>query len=170
MTTEEETVYCTCSPAEPAKCKLHPEMYYFHLRARDMETLVAKHKGTELQTAWDRLSLSAQTVERRRTQEVEDLQRLVLKSTPTKNYGLRRFFMERKRKPGGLGGASDYEVWLRTLEFRELSRLVQLYTSALDGLRFRRRFVQHEVERRFLHSSYGKHAAEDLFDLAEVRP
>jgi hypothetical protein len=51
-----------------------------------------------------------------------------------------------KEKGHGFGGASDYEVWLRTLEHTDLNRLVELQTGVIDAFRYRRRFIQNELE------------------------
>jgi hypothetical protein len=94
-------------------------------------------------------------------EENHHLKRLVFESQPFKRKGIFGRLLSAE-KPGGFGGAPEYEVWLRSLEDPE--RLVDLYTSAIDALRYRRRFVRHEIERRCLHSSYGIIPAEFLFE------
>jgi len=96
-------------------------------------------------------------------EENRQLKRLVFESQPFKRKGILGRLLSGE-KPGGFGGAPEYEVWLRSLEFPEVNRLVGLYTSAIDALRYRRRFVRHEIERRCLHSSYGATPAEFLFE------
>jgi hypothetical protein len=99
--------------------------------------------------------------------EIQRLQRLVFHEVPMKRGGIGRLWA----KPApGFGGATDYEVWLRTLEYQDLNHLIKLHTGAIDSLRYRRRFVQHEAERRFLHSSYGKHPFEHLAEMSRGIP
>jgi hypothetical protein len=93
--------------------------------------------------------------------EVERLQRLVFEKLPTRHNALRLFRICNKT-PEGFGGVSDYEAWLRTRDHRDLDSLVNMHTTAIDALRYRRKFIQHEVERRCLHSSYGEHPLEHL--------
>jgi hypothetical protein len=99
--------------------------------------------------------------------EIKRLQRLVFHEVPMKRGGIGRLWA----KPApGFGGATDYEAWLRTLESQDLQHLIKLHTGAIDSLRYRRRFVQHEAERRFLHSSYGKHPFEHLAEMSRGIP
>jgi hypothetical protein len=95
-------------------------------------------------------------------EEIIRLNKLIFQVVPVKSYSLRKLWS--KDKPRSFGGAGDYEVWLRTLDHMHLNWLIKLHTGAIDSLRYRRRFIQHESERRFLHSSYGATPAEALFD------
>jgi hypothetical protein len=115
--------------------------------------------------AMDELILATQAALKKRQEEIERLTKLVFQSLPSpfKSYSLTRFW---KNPPkAGFGGATDYEVWLRSMDHTKLEWLVRLHTGAIDALRYRRRFIQNELERRSLHSSYGKHPAEFLFEL-----
>jgi hypothetical protein len=102
-------------------------------------------------------------------EEITRLTRLVFQSVPIKSYSLRKLGWGRN-EPKGFGGAGDYEVWLRTLDHMQLGYLIKLHTGAIDSLRYRRRFIQHELERRHLHSSYGATPAEALFNSAGDLP
>lgn len=151
---------CTCGSVDhPRECKLHPELYRLHIASLNVKgylnELPDEVKKDALK-AMDALLKAQSEALRIRQVEVERLQRLVFKSNSTRTT---------KEPSGGFGGASDYEVWLRGREYLDLNYLIRMHTSVIDGLRFRRRFIQHEVERRFLHSSYGKHPAEHLFEL-----
>lgn len=95
--------------------------------------------------------------------EIIRLKRLVFQAVPVKSYSLRKLWWP-KGKTQGFGGAGDYEVWLRSLDHSQLNDLIRLHTGGIDALRYRRRFIQHESERRFLHSSYGATPAEALFE------
>ena len=97
--------------------------------------------------------------------ENERLKRLVFQSQPNKSRGVISWLS--KREKGGWGGATEYEVWLRKQEYPALRDLVRLYDSVIDSLRYRRRFVQHEITRQQLHSSYGAFPAELLSELEE---
>jgi hypothetical protein len=158
---------CRCgSGAHPRECKLHPELYRLHVAELNVEGYLpeddpAAHK------AMDELLASITEALKKRKDEIERLTRLVFQSNPNlKSYSLLKFWKEPK---SGIGGATDYEVWLRSIDYRDLDYLVRLHTGAIDALRYRRRFIQHELERRYLHSSYGKHPAEFLFEL-EPKP
>jgi hypothetical protein len=96
------------------------------------------------------------------------LQKLVFQSVPMKRGGIGRLWP--RNKPKSFGGAGEYEVWLRTLDHSDLNHLIKLHTGAIDSLRYRRRFIQHESGRRFLHSSYGTTPAESLFDASGGLP
>lgn len=96
--------------------------------------------------------------------EIKRLQRLVFQSAPSKPKGLLRLWAS---KPQGHGGVTDYELWLRGLDYKDLDKLASLYTGAVDSLRFRKRFVEHEVTRRHLHSEYGKHSLEHLTEVTK---
>jgi len=95
--------------------------------------------------------------------EITRLKKLIFQAVPVKSYSLRKLWWPRD-KPKGFGGAGDYEVWLRSLDHSQIQDLIRLHTGGIDSLRYRRRFLQHESERRFLHSSYGATPAEALFD------
>lgn len=95
------------------------------------------------------------------------LKRLVFQSQPSKSRGIISILTRREK--GGHGGATEYEIWLRTREYAELRSLTQLYDSVIDALRFRRRFIQHEIIRQNLHSSYGSFPAELLAELDEKK-
>jgi hypothetical protein len=97
--------------------------------------------------------------------ENERLKRLVFQSQPSKSRGIISILTRREK--GGWGGATEYEIWLRKQEYPALRSLVQLYDSVIDSLRYRRRFVQHEITRQQLHSSYGAFPAELLPELDE---
>lgn len=99
------------------------------------------------------------------------LKRLVFRSVPMKRRlyaftAIKRLFSDPDR---GFGGANEYEVWLRSLDHWDLSRLSSLYTSVIDQLRYMRRFVLCELERRGLHSSYGKYDPELLLSLTKEK-
>lgn len=96
--------------------------------------------------------------------EIKRLKRLVFQSIPMKRGAIARLFS--KQKGHGHGGATDYEVWLRTLEWPDLRSLIELHTGVIDAFRYRRRFIQNEAERRSLHSSYGEHSPEDLVEIS----
>lgn len=92
--------------------------------------------------------------------EIKRLQKLVFQAGPMKRSSISRLFNTTPAQ--GFGGVTDYEMWLRTIEGQELDHLIRLHTGAIDAMRYRRRFIQHERERRCLHSSYGKHPLEHL--------
>lgn len=157
------TTGCTCgSGAHPRECKLHPELYRLHVAELNVEGYLPE--DDDAHKAMDELIAATQDALKKRREEIERLTKLVFHSLPNpfKSYSLMKFW---KNPQDGFGGASDYEVWLRTLDDSKLQGLIRLHTGAIDALRYRRRFIQNEMERRNLHSSYGKHPAEFLFEL-----
>jgi len=155
---------CTCgSGAHPRECKLHPELYRLHIAELNVECHLPD--DSDAQKAMDELLEAIRGALKVRKDETERLTKLVFTSLPTpfKSHSLRRFWKNTPK--AGFGGATDYEVWLRSLEHTKLQDLIGLHTGAIDALRYRRRFIENELERRHLHSSYGKHPAEFLFEL-----
>ena len=97
------------------------------------------------------------------------LKRLVFRSVPMKRRlyaftAIKKLFADPDR---GFGGAKEYEVWLRSLDHWELTRLCNLYTSVIDQLRYMKRFVLCEQERRGLHSNFGDYDPELLLSLTK---
>lgn len=156
---------CTCgSGAHPRECKLHPELYRLHIAELNVECHLPDDDPDAMK-AMDELIEATHAALKKRREEIERLTRLVFQSLPSpfKSYSLQKFW---HRPPAaGFGGASDFEVWLRSLDHTRLQHLVRLHQGAIDALRYRRRFIENELERRSLHSSYGKHPAEFLFEL-----
>lgn len=155
---------CTCgSGGHPRECKLHPELYRLHVAELNLECHLPEDEAAT--KAMDELIEATQAALKKRKDEIERLTQLVFTSLPNrfKSYSLRRFW--RSPPKGGFGGATDYEVWLRSLDHLKLQDLIRLHTGAIDALRFRRRFIENEMERRHLHSSYGTHPAEFLFEV-----
>ena len=157
---------CTCgSGAHPRECKLHPELYRLHIAELNLEGHLPEDDA-DATKAMDELIAATGAALKVRKDEIERLTRLVFQANPNlKSYSLLKFW----KQPRGFGGVTDYEVWLRALEHTELNYLTRLHTGAIDALRYRRRYIQNELERRNLHSSYGKHPAEFLFEL-EMKP
>jgi hypothetical protein len=159
-------ITCTCgSGGHPRACKLHPELYRLHVAELNVENNLSD--DPEARKAMDELNAATQEVLKKRKDTIERLTKLIFQANPNlKSYSLLKFW---KKTQGGFGGATDYEVWLRSLDHIQLDHIIRLHTGAIDALRYRRRFIQNELERRSLHSSYGKHPAEFLFEL-EAKP
>lgn len=159
-------IECTCgSGGHPRHCKLHPDQFRIHVAEMGVESHFTEGDEKEAYASMDEFKAAIQAAEDRKDREIASLKKLVFEAIPTKNKGLRDLF-KGESAAGGFGGAPSYEVWLRTLDYREVSRLIRLHTSVIDSLRLRRRFVQHEEERRALHSQYGTYP--DF--LSELRP
>ena len=97
------------------------------------------------------------------------LKALVFRSVPMKRRQhvftvLKRLFSDPAH---GFGGATEYELWLRSLDHVQVMNLSNLYKSVIDQLRYMRRFVLCEEERRGLHSSYGKYDPDLLLALTQ---
>lgn len=95
--------------------------------------------------------------------ENANLKQAVFNSQPWRSQGYFKWFFQ-KSEPKVFGGADDYEMWLRSLDFSVINELLKLYTGVIDSLRYRREFIRHEIERRNLHGIYGKHSTEVLKD------
>ena len=151
---------CTCgSGANPRRCYVHPRHFEWHVAELDVENQL--EDTIEARAAFARYQRATDSVINDHKKEIERLKRLVYHKTPTKNSGF-RWLMRTETKVGSSGSASDYEVWLRTKEYGDLSSLKSLFVSAIDTLRYRKRFVEHELERRHLYSEYGEHPIEAL--------
>jgi hypothetical protein len=97
------------------------------------------------------------------------LKRLVFRSVPMKRRlyaitAIKRLFADPDR---GFGGANEYEIWLRSLDYYDLDRLSRLYESLIDQLRYMKRFALCELERRGLHSNYGKYDPDLLLTISK---
>lgn len=151
---------CTCgSGGHPRDCKLHPELYRLHIAELNLEGAISDDPSA--QKAMDEMFKATSEALKIRNNEISKLQELVFKSVPTyKSSSLRRLWS----KGTGHVGVTDYELWIRKLEWSALQHLIKLHTGAIDALRLRRRFLENEAERRHLHSEYGKHPLEVLFD------
>jgi hypothetical protein len=140
---------------------LHPELYRLHVAELNVDGYL--NDDPEAHRAMDELNAATQEALTKRKKEIERLTKLVFEANPNlKSYSLLKFW---KKSQEGFGGATDYEVWLRSLDHIQLDHMTKLHTGAIDALRYRRRYILNELERRGLHSSYGKHPAEFLFEL-----
>lgn len=160
---------CTCgSGAHPRECKLHPDAYRLHIAQLNVEAYLSEDPEVQesAQAAMDELNAATTVALQTSRKRNEALARLVFQTNAVNgsSYNLETL---RKRVGGLRGGATDYEVWLRKLEWDDLQNLARLHQSAIDVFRYRHRFIQNEAERRHLHSSYGKHPAEFLFEIEE---
>jgi len=111
---------CTCgSGAHPRACKLHPELYRLHVAELNVEGYLPEDEPAAMK-AMDELNAATQEALKKRGDAIERLTRLVFQANPNlKSYSLLKFW---KKPQGGFGGATDYEVWLRSLDHTQLAK------------------------------------------------
>jgi len=151
---------CTCDPGvHPRRCNLHPERFRLHVAELNFEEAVPNNP--DVKKAMVEFFKAVSETIKIKNAEISGLQTLVFKATPTsKSSSLRRLWS----KDTGHSGVTDYELWVRKLDWSTLQYSIKLHGGAIDALRLRRRFLENEAERRHLHSEYGKHPLEVLFD------